>query len=70
MAHLDVSRISYGLPDGRPLLNNVSLRVGDGERVALIGANGAGKSTLLRIVLGEIEPDEGSIARTGGIGVM
>ncbi|WP_454787831.1 ABC-F family ATP-binding cassette domain-containing protein [Mycolicibacterium lutetiense] len=70
MAHLDLSRISYGLPDGRPLLHNVSLRVGAGERVALIGANGAGKSTLLKIVLGEIEPDEGSISRSGGVGVM
>ncbi|WP_416445999.1 ABC-F family ATP-binding cassette domain-containing protein [Leucobacter sp. HNU] len=70
MAHLDLSGISYGLPDGRPLLNDVSLRVGAGERVALIGANGAGKSTLLRIALGELAPDEGAVARSGGLGVM
>ncbi|KKI21443.1 MULTISPECIES: ABC-F family ATP-binding cassette domain-containing protein [unclassified Leucobacter] len=70
MAHLDLSGISYGLPDGRPLLNDVSLRVGAGQRVALIGANGAGKSTLLRIALGELEPDEGAVARSGGLGVM
>ena len=70
MAHLDLSKISYGLPDGRPLLNSVSLRVGEGQRVALIGANGAGKSTLLKIVLGEIEADEGAVARSGSIGVM
>ncbi len=70
MAHLDLSGISYGLPDGRPLLNDISLRVGAGERVALIGANGAGKSTLLRIALGELEPDEGAVARSGGLGVM
>ncbi|WP_125099298.1 ABC-F family ATP-binding cassette domain-containing protein [Leucobacter chromiireducens] len=70
MSHLDLSSISYGLPDGRPLLNSVSLRVGDGERLALIGANGAGKSTLLRIALGELTPDEGAVARTGTLGVM
>lgn len=70
MAHLDLSDISYGLPDGRPLLHDVSLRVGVGERVALIGANGAGKSTLLRIALGEAAPDEGTVARSGSLGVM
>lgn len=70
MAHLDLSGISYGLPDGRPLLNDVSLRVGAGERIALIGANGAGKSTLLQIALGELDPDEGAVARSGSVGVM
>lgn len=70
MAHLDLSDISYGLPDGRPLLNDVSLRVGAGERIALIGANGAGKSTLLKIALGELTPDEGAVARSGSLGVM
>ena len=70
MSHLDLSAISYSLPDGRPLLNNVSLRVGDGDRLALIGANGAGKSTLLRIALGELTPDDGAVARTGSLGVM
>ncbi|TDP89303.1 ATPase subunit of ABC transporter with duplicated ATPase domains [Leucobacter luti] len=70
MAHLDLSGISYTLPDGRPLLNDVSLRVGAGERVALIGANGAGKSTLLKIALGELTPEEGAVARSGSVGVM
>ena len=40
MPHLDVNSISYALPDGRPLLDRVSFRVGDGARVALIGPNG------------------------------
>lgn len=35
------------------LLNDVSLRVGDEAKVALVGANGAGKTTLMRIVAGE-----------------
>ena len=70
MAHLDISAVGYTLPDGRPLLNDVSLRVGAGERVALIGANGAGKSTLLKIALNELAPDEGAVARSGSVGVM
>lgn len=70
MTHLDVTSISYALADGRPLLHDVSLRVGEGERVALIGANGAGKSTLLRIITEELSPDSGTVTREGTLGVM
>ncbi|MGI6878303.1 ABC-F family ATP-binding cassette domain-containing protein [Microbacterium sp. gxy059] len=70
MAHLEAASMSYALPDGRPLLRDVSLRVGDGERVALIGANGAGKSTLLRIILGEVPAEDGAVSRDGSLGVM
>ncbi len=44
---------------GRPVLDDVSLVVGRGERVAIIGPNGIGKSTLLKIAVGEVEPDAG-----------
>jgi ATPase subunit of ABC transporter with duplicated ATPase domains len=52
------------------LLDEVSFRVGDGAKVALVGANGSGKTTLLRIVAGDLAPHDGSITRTGGLGVM
>lgn len=70
MVHLDVASVTYTLADGRPLLRDVSLAVGAGERVALIGANGAGKSTLLRIVTGELSPESGAVTRDGSLGVM
>ncbi|MGH8894220.1 MAG: ABC-F family ATP-binding cassette domain-containing protein, partial [Actinomycetes bacterium] len=70
MGHVDVNGISYYLPDGRCLLSDVSFRVGDGAKVALVGANGAGKTTLLRLVAGDVYPHEGSIGRSGGLGVM
>ncbi|NUU07057.1 ATP-binding cassette domain-containing protein [Leifsonia sp. C5G2] len=70
MSHIDVSGVSYTLADGRPLLDDVSFRVGDGRVAALIGANGAGKSTLLRIIRGEVRPDSGNVAIDGGLGVM
>ncbi len=62
--------VRYELPDGRVLLDEVSFRVGDGAKVALVGANGAGKTTLLRIVTGEIAPHAGVVTRSGGLGVM
>lgn len=70
MAHLDIAAVSYTLSDGRPLLSEVSFSVGEGERIALIGANGAGKSTLLKIVMGELKAESGAVARTGSVGVM
>ncbi len=70
MGHVDVAGVRYELPDGRVLLEDVSFRVGDGAKVALVGANGAGKTTLLRIVTGELTPHAGVVTRTGGLGVM
>src|SRR4051794_21524321 len=70
MGHVDVQHVSLHLPDGRPLLDDVSFRVGDGAKAALVGANGAGKTTLLRIVTGDLNPHEGTVARSGGLGVM
>ncbi|MFC6705431.1 ABC-F family ATP-binding cassette domain-containing protein [Flexivirga alba] len=70
MGHIDVAGVHYFLPDGRPLLGGVSLRVGDGAKVGLVGPNGTGKTTLLRIISGELDAHEGAITRSGGLAVM
>jgi len=70
VGHVDVAGVRYELPDGRVLLEDVSFRVGDGAKVALVGANGAGKTTLLRIITGELTPHAGAVTRSGGLGVM
>jgi ATPase subunit of ABC transporter with duplicated ATPase domains len=70
VGHVDLSGVRFELPDGRVLLDDVSFRVGDGAKVALVGANGAGKTTLLRIVGGELTPHAGTVQRSGGLGVM
>ncbi len=70
MGHLDVNSVSFVLPDGRPLLDDVSLRVGEGAKVALIGPNGTGKTTLGRIIAGDLAAHEGAVTRSGGLGVM
>lgn len=45
----------------RQLFRNVNLNLRAGDRVALLGPNGIGKSTLLRCLMGEIDPDAGSV---------
>ena len=70
MGYVDVAHVSVLLPDGRVLLDDVSFRVGEGTKAALVGANGAGKTTLLRVVAGDLRPTSGTVARSGGLGVM
>ncbi len=70
MGHLDVNSVSFSLADGRRLLRDVTLRVGEGAKVALIGPNGTGKTTLLRILAGDLTASEGAVTRSGGLGVM
>jgi ATPase subunit of ABC transporter with duplicated ATPase domains len=70
VGHLDVNTVNFTLPDGRPLLSDVSLRVGEGAKVALIGPNGTGKTTLGRIIAGDLVAHEGAVTRSGGLGVM
>jgi len=52
--------ISFG---GETLFDEITFRLGAGDRVGLIGKNGAGKSTMLKILAGEQEPDTGQIAK-------
>jgi ATPase subunit of ABC transporter with duplicated ATPase domains len=70
VGHVDIAGVSFSLPDGRPLLRDVSLRVGEGAKIALIGPNGTGKTTLTRIIAGDLVADDGAITRSGGLGVM
>ncbi|MEV0393481.1 ABC-F family ATP-binding cassette domain-containing protein [Polymorphospora rubra] len=70
MGYVDVAGVAHTLPDGRQLFADVSFRVGEGAKVALVGPNGAGKTTLLRMVAGDLTHKTGAIARSGGLGVM
>ncbi len=58
LLRLDKVSLAYG---SRPLLDQVSLQLDEGERVGLVGRNGEGKSSLLRLVRHEAEPDAGSL---------
>lgn len=50
MGAIEVGDAGYRLPGGRTLFDDVSFRVGDGQKVAMVGANGVGKTTLLRLI--------------------
>ncbi|MDD9330035.1 MAG: ATP-binding cassette domain-containing protein, partial [Bartonella sp.] len=60
LLRLDRIFLTFG---GHPLLDQVSLSVGQGERIALVGRNGCGKSTLLKIAAGLLEPSGGEVFR-------
>ncbi|MEV6634192.1 ATP-binding cassette domain-containing protein [Actinoplanes sp. NPDC051470] len=70
MGYVDVAGVGFVLPDGRELFSDVSFRVGEGAKIALVGPNGAGKTTLLRMVAGDLPTQTGVVARSGGLGVM
>lgn len=54
--------VTFGYPDTETkILQDVSLRIGAGDRVGIYGESGAGKSTVLKLIMGQLEPDAGSI---------
>jgi ATPase subunit of ABC transporter with duplicated ATPase domains len=69
MGFIDVSDLTYSI-GGHNLFHDVNFRVGDGSKVAIVGANGTGKTTLLRLIAGDITAETGTISRSGGVGVM
>ena len=58
--------VSFG---GETLFNEISFRLGAGDRVGLVGKNGAGKSTLLHLIARDNEPTAGSIATEKNLSV-
>ena len=57
---VDIEDVSYEV-EGRKILRNVTLRLGPGDRIGLLGRNGAGKTTLLQLMTGELSPTSGRV---------
>lgn len=62
---LEAKDLSYRYGEDSPVLCNVSLRVADGERLALLGPSGRGKSTLALLLAGYLPPQKGTITLDG-----
>jgi ATP-binding cassette subfamily F protein uup len=56
----EVENISHKMAD-KPLIRNFSTTIMRGHKIAIIGPNGSGKTTLLKIILGQLEPDQGQV---------
>jgi ATP-binding cassette subfamily F protein uup len=59
---IDAERVTKRFGE-RAIVRDFTLRIQRGDRIGVVGANGTGKTTLLRLLTGELEPDEGRIAR-------
>ena len=51
----------------KELLNNVNFSITDNDKVGLVGFNGCGKTTILKLIIGEINPNSGTIVKSGNI---
>ena len=67
MGFIEVDDLSYKLPGGRVLFDEVTFKVHAGQHAALVGANGVGKTTLLRILAGEEPPSRGMFRIDGRV---
>lgn len=56
---IELEDATFSTPDGRALVEDLTWRLGPGERIGLVGVNGSGKTTLLRVLAGEMPLDEG-----------
>jgi ATP-binding cassette subfamily F protein uup len=65
---VDARDVSFARGD-RPIVRDLTCAISRGDRVGVIGPNGSGKTTLLRLLLGELEPDRGTIRQGTGLEV-
>ncbi len=64
-----VDGVSVGYDLDRPVLNRVTLRVDNDDRIALLGSNGNGKSTLVKLLAGRLQPFSGKVTRADKLAV-
>jgi len=55
------SGVCFGYDPGQPLIRDLDVQIMRGEKIGIIGPNGCGKTTLLRLILGELQPQQGTL---------
>ena len=58
---LEVQNLSFHYPGAEPMYDKLSFQLTRGEKFLIVGENGIGKSTLLKLIVGQLQPDDGSI---------
>jgi phospholipid/cholesterol/gamma-HCH transport system ATP-binding protein len=64
---VEIDKVSFGYDPARPVLHDVSLRIGAGKVVGIMGQSGCGKTTLLRIIAGWLRPGAGTARVLGHV---
>ena len=68
MSFITVKNLSFKYPSGTEnVLNDISLKVEKGEKLAIIGQNGAGKTTFVKMLNGLLKAEKGEVMLTVGI---
>jgi ATP-binding cassette subfamily F protein uup len=63
---IDAKGVAFAY-DERPIVQDFSLRIHRGDRIALVGPNGAGKTTLLKLLIGQLQPQKGNVKLGQGL---
>jgi len=63
--HIDISGLEFSYDENKAILDNLSLKVSAGEKIALVGPNGSGKTTLFFLLCGVLKPVQGTILVAG-----
>ena len=58
---IEINNLSYKYKNGKQVLENINLKIKEGEVVSIIGKNGSGKSTLARLISGIVKPTQGDV---------
>ena len=66
---IDAKNVTFAYEEGKELINDFSLEIEKGERIAIIGKNGRGKSTLLRLLAKELTPTGGTMKHSENLAI-
>ena len=61
MTALELKNVKFAYPNGFEALHGINLKIGQGEKVAIIGENGAGKTTMAKMTNGLLRPTSGEV---------